>query len=199
MKAPLTTRFACLLSISLLTACVTVNVNFPESTVQKATDDYVRDLYRAKEKTQPQAPAPGPSAGPVAERPWSFFPEALADEAPNFRIGTSRALNIKERLRSRVKDVIAQKSSGVLGETQDGLLVIKDKSKIKPLLQKKIEKLVSDENSDRQALYDEIVSANQLPTARRKDVALSFARSFQAESPSGTWVQSATGAWTRKP
>ena len=46
---------ACLMSsaialASLTAACVTVNVNFPESTVQKATDDYVKELYKAKER-----------------------------------------------------------------------------------------------------------------------------------------------------
>ena len=69
-----------LLLASGFAACVTVNVNFPESTVQKATDDYVKELYKAKEKgrsggagsdTTPQSskktpPKPQPETGPGA-------------------------------------------------------------------------------------------------------------------------------------
>src|SRR3954470_20952661 len=78
---------ACLLSFSFA-ACVTVNVNFPESAVQKATDDYVRDLYRAKEKGKPAAPAAKKESS--FEMP-SLINSAMADDDV-FKVSTDKAL-----------------------------------------------------------------------------------------------------------
>lgn len=202
-----------LLAISLgagalgLTACVTVNVNFPESAVQKATDDYVRDLYRAKETRKSGAPD---SAAPAATKPQAHgfaLPILIASaqagdafgEEEAFKVSTPRALAIRDKLAGHLSDVLEHKRAGVLGETNDGLLEIREPGKLKKLLARKVEKLVADENADRLDLYREVVKANGLPEARIKNVQKSFARSFQAESPSGTWMQDVDGKWAQKP
>ena len=199
---------ACMLFGAL--ACVTVNVNFPESAVQKATDDYVRELYRAKEKgrsSSPEAPTPAASTQPSTKDktenkssvlPFSFIQTVWAGDLV-FRVDSDKAYTIQDNLRKRLSDVLAYKRAGVLGESNDGLLVLKNPDKSKKLLVKKLEKLVSDENDDREDLYSEVVSENQLPKNRLKDVKRSFARSFQAESPSKTWVQDSEGKWSQKP
>jgi uncharacterized protein YdbL (DUF1318 family) len=198
---------AWLLSCALLTtslgiaSCVTVNVNFPESAVQKATDDYVRDLYRAKEtrkSTDAPAAAPSAAAQPQAALTEWLIASARADDEV-FRVTTPASLKIRERLAARLGDVLEQKRAGVLGETNDGTLVIHEPGKLKKLLAKKVEKLVADENADRAELYAEVMRANALPPARLPNVKRSFARSFQAESPSGTWVQDTDGKWAQKP
>ena len=48
-------------------------------------------------------------------------------------------------------------------------------------------------------LYAEVADTNGLAGDRATGVKSNFARSFQAESPSGTWLQSADGTWTQKP
>lgn len=202
MKHPTKIHLAWLLSFSFLSAsCVTVNVNFPESAVQKATDDYVRDLYRAKEKGKT------PTDSKELEKKTSLFPfsnpfmsVAQAAEAEGvFKVDSDGALKIQKSLASRVDEVIEQKRQGLLGETNDGELEIHDKTKVKPLLLKKLEKLVADENHDRSALYHEVLKTNNLADARIKNIQKSFARSFQAESPSKTWVQDSDGKWAQKP
>ena len=194
------------LSSVAVVSCVTVNVNFPESAVQKATDDYVRDLYRARERGKTGVSTPEPSTpAPITPKGASALPQgtslmasAWAAEDEGFRVSTVKSQAIKENLRSRIDEVLLQKRTGVLGETRDGKLVIRDPSKLKTLLAGKVQRLVSDENSDRKNLYDEVLSANALPAARLKNVELSFARSFQAESPPGTWIQDAEGSWKQK-
>jgi uncharacterized protein YdbL (DUF1318 family) len=189
------------------TGCVTVNVNFPESAVQRATDDYVRELYRAKGKggTGTGGAKPADGAAPAgAKSSWNGFvwPELIASAHAAdgvFKVDTDKALEIKTRLGGRVDEVIAQKRAGVLGETNDGLLVVKAPEKLKKLQTARVEKLVADENADRNGLYDEVRKANGLADGRLKDIQKSFARSFQAESPSGTWVQDSDGKWAQKP
>ena len=205
---------ACLLCFSytspvLLTSCVTVNVNFPESAVQKATDDYVRNLYRSKERgrTSPLPSAvpgetssnhPLPPSKAMASTGWSIISSAWADDEDVFKVESPKALAIREKLRDRLPEILAQKREGVLGESNEGMLILKDKTKLKPLLMKKVEKLVDDENSDRKDLYNEVTKLNGLPSSRTKNVQKSFSRSFQSESPSGTWVENADSAWVQK-
>jgi uncharacterized protein len=210
-QAKLVSRMSFVSAIAMLAAaaCVTVNVNFPESTVQKATDDYVKELYQAKEKgREKKPPAPVPGAGPGAggdpakpqTSPTSWMPElipsAMAAEADlNFKTDTPKATEIKKRLAANVDTVLAQKKAGNLGESNDGLLVLKTD---KPLLVKKLEPMVKAENADREDLYQEILTANQMAKGRLVDIRKSFARSFQGQSPTGTWIQDADGAWTKK-
>lgn len=194
-------------ALASFVSCVTVNVNFPESAVQKATDDYVKDLYRAKEKGKSGAnPVNEPSAPTATEKKTSLElilatltePVAWAD-GDSFKVDSEKALGIRERLRSRLDEILTHKRGGLIGEGSDGKLVLKEAAQSKKLLLKKLEKLVADENGDREDLYSEIVRANGLQKDRKTNVQKSFSRSFQAESPSGTWVQSSDGKWTQKP
>lgn len=177
-------------------SCVTVNVNFPESTVQKATDDYVKDLYRAKEKGKPQA-SPIPSASSSFLEKLNWIQPAYAAEA--FNLNFAELGPIKERQVARVSEILELKRSGSVGENRSGMLEIRGKDKIKPLLLKKIEKTVHEENQDRDALYKLVLKKNGQPQSHYEKLAQSFAKSFQAESPSGTFVQGEDGSWSQKP
>lgn len=214
-RNPIWTAAFCAAAVLATPACVTVNVNFPEGAVQKQTDDYVKDLYRAREKksTAPASvPTPGSSTSskpPLSPRASSvtmletlfFFAaesNALAQEV-SFNINTAESANIKESLRSRVAEIIKYKKQGLIGETKDGLVRTQEGANSKPVLKKLVDDLVAAENSDRNRLYREVMKANQLPASKEASLRASFARSFQSESPSGTWVQESGGAWSQKP
>lgn len=218
-------------ALPALFACVTVNVHFPESTVQRATDDYVRELYRSGgdtgssggEKTRKDSDSsslnPGSAGGWISRIPSVsligltaavaaeplFDRDALAQSAASaqslqFNLKTEAAQKVLAGQRGRLDDVIKYKRQGYIGETRDGFLVVRGEEELakKKLLLKRIEKLVEDENSDRKALYKEAVNANDSAEVKLSVVQKSFARSFQAESPSGTWVEDSEGAWGRK-
>jgi uncharacterized protein len=191
-------NFSLLLALALPAACVTVTVNFPESAVQNATDDYVKDLYRAKQKGKP---SPAPAAEKSENFQWEgiLSSTAWAESKISFSLDSEKANQIKEKLLAHVDDVIAQKRAGVLGETNDGLLFIKSPEKIKKDQSATINSWVKDENKARLELYDEVLETNHIHKSRLKDIKKSFARSFQSESPSGTWVQDNEGTWSQKP
>ena len=202
--APTFFVIASLVFAASLAACVTVNVNFPESAVQEATDDYVRDIYRTKEQgkspTAKPSPHSGASAGATSSSSalsFSMIASSYADVS--FNLTSAKTESIKGKMKARVPEIIEQKRAGVLGETKSGLLTIRDASKLKPLLKKRVEDFVKEENNDRDGLYAEIVQANHLGSNNLNSVQASFARSFQSESPSGTWVESPSGAWSQKP
>lgn len=191
-----------LLVFSLLTTAgclkLVVNVNFPESAVQQATDTYVHDLYKQKEKGKPAKPD---STKPPLKSSFALIPSAYAVEeevSAQFQINSPKAMKIREKLAENLTEVLDQKKAGIFGETNDGKLVIRSPEKLKPILKVKIEKVVTEENKARDELYAEVLQINHVAQNRLKDVKKSFARSFQAESPPGTWVQDESGTWTQK-
>jgi len=182
---------------AVIGGCVTVNVNFPESAVQKATDDYVRDLYRSKEQSKTPKATPTPKVSDTVSFPNFILPSANAAEA-SFHLRSAKTETIKARMRGRVSEIISYKKQGLIGESNDGMLVIHDPSKVKPLLKKKLESFVKAENADRESLYGEIAESNHLSSSNVAQMRKSFTRSFQAESPSGTWVQASDSTWSQK-
>jgi uncharacterized protein YdbL (DUF1318 family) len=190
-------------AIAALPACVTVNVNFPESAVQKATDDYVRELYRAKSQGR-EADKPAPTSAlesrlgaTLAAVGDALVPSARAEAG--FQVKTGKTAAIQGRMAGRVSEVLKYKRQGVIGETSDGLLTLREAGALKPIERKKVESLVAADNADREELYAEVMAANGVGDDRRASLRASFARSFQAESPSRTWVQDASGQWAQKP
>jgi uncharacterized protein YdbL (DUF1318 family) len=181
------------LAIFVVVSCVTVNVNFPEGVVQKAADDYVRDLYKARQDSKEETKK--------ELKPQSYHLYLIATayaQAPQFKVNTPAAQNIQRRQRARVGKIDKLKTSGVIGETDKGLLAIYPKSGAKKLKLKRASKLVQEENTDREALYAEIMSSNSLPAAMDPKVRASFFNSFKSVSPSGTWMQ-VQGQWQKKP
>jgi len=188
---------AFLLSFSLLAAfaaCVTVHVNFPESAVQKATDEYVRELYKARDRKGQPAAEPSAAPAPTSEYKLPLLiAEAYADETM-IQTTSPTIVAIRGRQAGRLDKINGEKRMGNLGETNQGLIVIKTDKKI---LQMKLEKLVNEENKDREELFAEMMKLNPIPEAQ---IRKNFSRSFQDKmSPSGTWVQSADGEWSKKP
>ena len=178
-------------ALTLPSACVTVNVNLPESAVQKASDDYVKELYKSKEKGKTSAPVAAPTSAPHAAQ-FGFIPLAEAAEESMLRTDSPKVNEIKERQIQRLDEVTTAKKSGVMGESNEGYLVIKGARSMKA------EKLVLDENSDRKDLYGEILKHNSISKGKMFDIQKGFARSFQEVSPPGTWVQDESGKWSRK-
>jgi uncharacterized protein YdbL (DUF1318 family) len=181
-------------------ACVTINVNFPEGAAQKASDDFVKELYRARERNGGSGE---PSATPSAPAPSAFrgghgFWIAQAHAADSFNIQSPKTTALREKMSKRLNELLTYKRNGSVGEDNLGLLVIRDKEQIKPLLLKKIQSLVAAENSDRVELYAEVARLNGLKPNTMQDLGRTFSHSFQGESPSGTWVQSDSGTWSRK-
>jgi uncharacterized protein YdbL (DUF1318 family) len=61
-----------------------------------------------------------------------------------------------------------------------------------------VNRLVGEENSDRQALYSEIIRANSLDLGSLPEVQKLFANSWRDKSSPGWWIQSDGGEWRRK-
>ena len=178
----------------LVAACVTVHVNFPEGAVQKATDDYVKELYKAKSKSEGQSNSDQGSF----VFPFEFISSSMAQTTiEEFKVKSAKAMDIQARQKNRLSEIDKYKVKGFLGETEDGMLVLRNAESLKGLMKKKVMQLLNEENMDRQELYTEVADSNSLAPAQGGTLKKSFARSFQAASPRGTWIQTG-GSWKQK-
>ena len=190
-----------------LTACVTINVYFPAAEAREAAKEFVDkvigdDAQQAVPTPAPDAQKPGDSNGGMVLR---FDPlmllgisPAYAQERPDFNIKTPAIQAIQSRMDQRFSSVLRQQfDSGALGFTNDGLVSVRDASKIGLSDRVAVNQAVADQNRDAKAVYREVAVANNHPEweSQIRDV---FAKQWIASAKPGWWYQDASGNWKQK-
>lgn len=192
----------------LLSACVTVNVYFPAAAAERAADRIIQDVWReTPEETDmpspstsplPQTQQPAASWQPVAV--WEKLLHMLTRPAQaadaDIDINTPTINRLKNAMAARFQRLAKYFSSGAVGLTQDGLLAVRDLNTVPLPERATVNRLVAEDNRDRNALYREIARANNHPEWE-SDIRSVFAREWIANARSGWWYQS-KGGWVRK-
>jgi uncharacterized protein len=100
---------------------------------------------------------------------------------------TAWGQDIKTRMRSRLPAIVALKAAGVVGENNQGYLVVR-----KATDQKSV---VDAENQDRRMIYAAIAKKqNTTPELVGQRRAMQIAE----KADPGTWIQNANGQWIQK-
>lgn len=185
-----------------LVGCVTINVYFPEAAAQKAADQFIGGVLDNATHANPPAPAKPqpavPSQQPSAMLLDLLIPMAQAADVPNIRVETSATEAIRGRMQARFQGALGTLlDSGAVGFSNDGMVLMRDASKV-PLSQRaQASATVADENRDRAALYREVASANSHPEWEAQ-IRATFAKSWIEKARSGWYYQNAAGAWVQK-
>lgn len=185
-----------------LVGCVTINVYFPEAAAQKAADQFIGTVLdesappASDKNTPPARPAPGKQ--PSASLLDLVIPSAQAAEAPNIQVSTPETDAIRARMKARFGGQLkALFDSGAVGFTADGLVAVRDAGSL-PLDQRsQADGLVKQENSDRDALYRAVATANGHPEWESQ-IRKTFADGWVQRAPAGWYYRDASGAWKRK-
>lgn len=201
------------------TACVTVNIYFPAAAAEKVADKIVKEVYEAGAKPEaktPPAPESAPAGRPLPPvTPQSALPRvevlasALLTQAfsaisspaqaveANLDIDSPAIRKLRQSLEARAPQLRPLFDAGALGLGNNGLVTIRDATKL-PLAQRaQANALVQAENSDRLALYQAIAVANGHPEWAG-DIQKTFAGSWIKNAQPGWWVQGADGSWQQK-
>ena len=196
-------------AVLALTACVTINVYFPAAEAKEAAKQFVEKVIG--DEAQPAQPAPeqpkpddGKPDGGMAAL-MQFDPlmllgisPAYAQGAPDITIKTPAIQAIQSRMESRFDASLRGGfDSGALGFTQDGLVVVRDASKVQLKDRVAINQAVADDNRDRKAVYREVAVANGHPEWESQIRGV-FAKQWIASARSGWWYQDASGGWKQK-
>jgi uncharacterized protein YdbL (DUF1318 family) len=200
----------------VLTACVTINVYFPAAEAKEAAKEFVEKVISDQPATGNDGGGMalrGPSAEGAFERPGfdgiafdriAFDPlvlvgigQARAQSQPDITIKTPAIQAIQSRMEARFDGKLrAAFDAGALGFGSDGLIVVRDASKLDLKDRVAVNQAVADDNRDRKAVYREIAVANGHPEWESQ-IRSVFAKQWIASARSGWWYQSG-GAWKQK-
>ena len=184
------------LLIVLLVSCVTVNIYFPAAAIQKAADQIVDDVR----KTPEPKPEQKPDKSSLLDRVLvvRLGPAEAQAAAVDVNVSTPAIRNIRASLGNRFPQLQPLYAKGAIGETNTGLIAARDIGALSLKEKADLNRLVEQENADRQALYAEIIRANSLDPGQLGEVQRLFANSWRDKSAAGWWVQQNNGQWGRK-
>lgn len=199
-------------AVIALSACVTINVYFPAAEAKEAAKEFVEKVIGDEMQAQPnpggggmagmRVPAQVP-ANPCADCSVKFDPLMLIGiapayaQAPDITLKTPAIQAIQARMESRFDSTLrAHFDSGALGFTADGLVAVREASKISLGDRVGANQAVAEQNRDAKAVYREVAVANGHPEweAQIRDV---FAKQWVESARNGWWYQSG-GGWKQK-
>jgi len=197
-----------LFSFSLIIAScavITVNIYFPEKDVKEA--------YKALEKelmdTGTKPDAPKPEGKPESSIQFEFVRSAYAQE-PGLSDKIAEAVkkmpdvvNAYKEMGARIADTDRLRDSGAVGESNDGLLVEREKG-----FSPADKKIVDAENENRRTVINgmtkAIIRINRQPETPdnisqvKPQATKQFAAIRRDAAKKGWWVQDDNGNWGRK-
>ena len=190
------------LTVSLV-SCVTVNIYFPAAAIQKAADQIVEDVRKTPEEKPDRPPEQKPEDKKSKTGPLNWFRLARlgptdAHAAVDVNVSTPAIRALKASMANRFPQLQPLYGKGAIGETNTGLLAIRETGALSLKEKADVNRLVEQENADRQALYTEIIRANNLDPSNLSEVQRLFANSWRGKSSPGWWVQSDSGEWSKK-
>jgi uncharacterized protein YdbL (DUF1318 family) len=187
-------------AVFALGACVTINVYFPAAEAQEAAEEFVEKVLGEEGEAAPAGDEPQAFV-PASRRGFNplslLISDAQAQQA-DITIRTPAIQAIQDRMAARFQSGLqAHFDSGALGFGKDGLVVLRDPSKVALKDRVAVNQLVADENRDRNAVYREIAVANNHPEWEAQ-IRETFARQWVASARKGWWYQAANGTWAQK-
>ena len=190
----------------LMTACVTINVYFPAAEAKEAAKEFVENVIGDEAGGTQTTPPPTPGGSALLQQqPREFnwlalvgIGTAYAQERADISIKTPAIQAIQSRMASRFQGQLqAGFDAGALGLTNDGMIEVRDPSKLALKDRVAITQAVADDNRDRKAVYREVAVANGHPEWESQ-IRSTFAQQWIASARSGWWYQDAGGSWKQK-
>lgn len=199
-------RFFWLPFVVLLASCVTINIYFPAAAAEKAADRIIDEVWGEEADAPEIKDAPGKpgqsSIGPV--RPWrlaavSLLLHGLVGEAhaqqADIDISTPPIRGIETKMKTRHEQLEPFYQAGNIGVTSNGLVGVRDATGVALNQRASLNRLVAEENRDRDALYREIARANGHPEWE-SEIRATFARRWvDRAGQRGWWYQDPQGNW----
>jgi uncharacterized protein YdbL (DUF1318 family) len=194
LKSP----FLAALGALALAACVTINVYFPAAEAQQAAAEFVdKVIGDAAKKDQPTPLKPPQASLQPRFNLLSFVINDAQAQTVDITIRTPAIQAIQARMAERFQNSLeAHFDSGALGFGSDGLVVVRDATKVTLKDRVAVKELVAEDNRDRKAVYREIAVANGHPEWEGQ-IRDTFAKQWIASARAGWWYQDGA-AWKQK-
>jgi uncharacterized protein len=204
-------------------ACVTINVTFPEAEVKDLSEQIEQAILRRAAEAAPPAEsavepedgggaASGGAVSQVSERPSVFemalgtvlyyglaaAPAYAQDEVAAPEISNPAIRNIIQSRAGRVRELNRYKGSGAIGENNQALTETRDLNALPLPERAAAQKLVREENADRERMFKEIAAATGADLSQLPNIQRTYAETLRANARSGDWIQMPDGSWRQK-
>lgn len=176
-------------------ACITVNIYFPEATVKQAAAEIV-DEIRKKDAEKTGEDAIKKLTSLQESAPFCFVPAAYAQEVTNVSTPAIRAL--KESMKTRFAVLKPYYDGGNVGETNKGMVEVRDEVGLNLQAKAALRNLVKDENGDRTKLYAEVAKALNIEASQIERIQKIFAEEWIKNAAVGWWIQQEDNTWVKK-
>lgn len=187
------------LAMVVLVSCITVNIYFPASAIQKAADEMVDDIRGTDQKQEQNKPEQKKEPTSWLERlHFTGLGVSEAHAAVDIEVSTPAIRGFKESMKNRFPSLQPFYDKGALGENNKGMVEIKTADALSLKERADLNRLSQQENSDRNALYSEILRANKLGPDMMEQTQKLFANSWRSKSRPGWWIQQDNGQWIKK-
>ncbi len=194
-------------------ACVTINVYFPEAKIQDLSQRIEDEVaQRAVELEEGTGENEAGAEGTADEDPPAVIPgrtsmlslllgatPAYAQSVPDPGVSNPAIRAIIDARAARVQQINGFKSRGLIGESNQALLEARSLDSISDLRQRAaLQKLVKDENADRERLYKEVAAAEGVDLAQLPRIRQTYAETLRNNARPGDWIQLPGGQWKQK-
>ena len=175
-----------LCSALIVSACITINIYFPAEELRGAADKIVEEVWG------------DPAATPPASNRNGFILRliipATAHASQDINVSTPEIRAVKETIRVRAEQLFPYLNSGHIGIGNNSFLKVRSTEGLDLRTRSEVNRLVNEENADRQRLYSEIARANGFPE-RAAEVQAIFADSWRDNARSGWFIEQSDGSW----
>lgn len=168
-------------SFLFVMACVTINIYFPAEKVESVAGEIVNDI-RGKHPGKEESPPSKKQDSCFRKTLLAFSPSLVwADEVTTVSNPTIRAL--KTRMKARFEEMKPFYQKRMLVEGDDGYVSLGNTGGLNLKDLRNLKTLVSAENSDRSALYNEVAQALKIDSSQVNRVGGIFAKEWQKSVP----------------
>ena len=191
------------LTLAVLTACVTVNVYFPEAEVRDLSKQIEEEVRKQAAQQAGEAP-PAPEPPPQPHQGASLLDLLLGATPAMAQVAQPEITNpairkIIDSRSARFNELRRYFDQGVLGENNKGLVEVRSLEALADLKARAdVQRLVKAENTDREELYKEIAAAKNVDLAQLPKIRETYASTLRQNAKAGDWVQQPDGNWVKK-
>ena len=200
-----------LILVALLAGCVTVNVYFPEGEIRdlsRQIEEEIRlqaaeEAAAAESEAEPDEPqaalARPPHALRLAAAALLGAPVYAQNRVPPPEVSNPAIRSLIDARAARLAQLNRLKAQGVVGESNQALVEARSLEAISDLRQRAAaQRLIRDENADREQLFKEIARATGVDPAQIPRIRQTYAATLREESRPGDWIQMPDGSWRQK-
>lgn len=193
----------CVCSLFVIFSCVTINIYFPEAAVKEAAEEIVDEVRPSEDKEKEKKDVfagwdENQAENAESNGAFTFVPSIYAQEQVT-QVSSPKIRALKGSLKDRFPRLRPFYNQGRIGETNNGLLVVRNEEELSLKDKSLLRRLVKEENKDRKELYAEVADALNIDPDQIPRIQRIFAENWIRKSKPGWWIQTKEGRWIRKP